>query len=145
MAVADRFDIVKFSIEPRDPALDGPLLSHLAPLKTAYEFLALHLNGAIYEDVPGLAAARAALRGGAFDAAHLLIERLNAPTAKPFHGIVFEGNDPYAKVQVRLFGQLAFRVHFKTIAVDGPRFVYTHDLESNAEHVAHTASREYDD
>ncbi len=144
VAVAGGLEIVKWSIERIEPALDGPLLSQLAPLKTAYEFLALHLNGAIYEDVPALSAARVALRGGAVDPSHLFVERLHAPTAKPFHGIVFEGNAPYTTVQVRLFGQLAFRVHFKTIAVGGPRFVYTHDLESNTEHIAHTHANEDD-
>lgn len=140
--VADGLEVVKWSIERIEPALDGPLLSQLSPLKTAYEFLALHLNGAIYEDVPALEAARAALRGGEVDSAHLLVERLHAPKARPIHGIVFEGNAPYAMVQVRLFGQLAFRVHFKTLAVGGPRFVYTHDLESNTEHIAHALANE---
>lgn len=144
VTVADGLEVVKWSIERIEPALDGPLLSQLAPLKTAYEFLALHLNGAIYEDVPALSAARSALRGGAVDTTHLLVERLHASTSRPLHGIVFEGNAPYATVQVRFFGQLAFRVHFKTIAVGGPRFVYTHDLESNTEHIAHTPANEDD-
>lgn len=144
VAVANGLEVVKWSIEHIEPALDGPLLSQLAPLKTAYEFLALHLNGAVYEDVPALSAARVALRGGTVDPAHLLVERLHAPTARPLHGIVFEGNAPYATVQVRLFGQLAFRVHFKTLSVGGPRFVYTHDLESNTEHIAHTPANEGD-
>lgn len=142
--LAEGLEVVKWSIERIEPVLDGPLLSQLAPLKTAYEFLALHLNGAIYEDVPALLAARTALRGGAIDTRHLMVERLHAPTPRPVHGIVFEGNAPYATVQVRLFGQLAFRVHFRTVAVGGPRFVYTHDLESNAEHIAHTPVDEDD-
>lgn len=133
-------EVVKWSIERIELALDGPLLSPLVPLKSAYEFLALHLGGAVYEDVPALSAVRSALFDGAVDETHLLIERLHAPTAKPLHGIVFEGNSPHAKVQVRLFGQLAFRVHFRTLSIGGPRFVYTHDLESNIEHVAHSAT-----
>ena len=144
VTVAEGLEVIKWSIERIEPALDGPLLSELAPLKTAYEFLALHLNDAIYEDAPALVAARTALQGGAVDSTHLLVERLNAPEPKPFHGIVFEGNSPYAKVQVRLFGQLAFRVHFKTLAIGGPRFVYTHDLEANAEHIAHAQAGEND-
>ena len=144
VSVADGLEVIKWSIERIEPALDGPLLSELAPLKTAYEFLALHLNDTIYEDVPALLAARTALQGGAFDSTHLLVERLHGPKSKPFHGIVFEGNAPHATIQIRLFGQLAFRVHFKTIAVSGPRFVYTHDLESNAEHIAHTQADEND-
>lgn len=134
--IAHGLELVKWSIEHIEPSLNGPLLSQLSPLKTAYEFLALHLNGSIYEDVPALAATRTALRGGELDASQIEVERLLGPEAKPIHGLVFEGNSPHAIVQVRLFGQLAFRVHFKTLAVGGPRFVYTHDLESNTEHVA---------
>jgi hypothetical protein len=54
---------------------------------------------------------------------------------EPFHGIVFEGNDPYAKVLIRLFGWLAFRVHFLRLACSGSRFVYTHRLDEQQEHV----------
>lgn len=137
--LAHGLEVVKWSVERIEPVLDGPLLTPLVPLKAAYEFLALHLNSAVYEDVPTLSAARTALGDGTIDQTHLLIERLHAPTAKPLHGIAFEGNSPYAKVQVRLFGQLAFRVHFRTLSVGGPRFVYTQDLESNTEHVAHSS------
>lgn len=143
VTIAGGLEVVKWSIERIEPALDGPLLSPIVPLKSAYEFLTLHLNSAVYEEVPALAAARSALSGSAADPTHLLIERLHAPTARPLHGIAFEGNSPYAKVQVRLFGQLAFRVHFKTLSVGGPRFVYTHDLEANTEHVAHSSADEH--
>jgi hypothetical protein len=136
VSLTQTLEIVKWSIEGIQPSLDGPMLNPVVPLKTAYEFLALHLNGAICQEVPALTAARNALMGGAIDSAYLEVERLQAPKAKPFHGILFEGNNPHATVQVRLFGQLAFRVRFKTLAVGGPRFVYTHDLSANKEHVA---------
>lgn len=136
IVLTSTLEVVKWSIETIQPTLDGPLLNFIVPLKTAYEFLALHLNDAIYQDIPALAAARNAFAGNLIDTTHLLVERLHAPEAKPFHGIVFEGNDPHATVQVRLFGQLAFRVHFKTLLVDGPRFAYTHDLTTDEEHVA---------
>ncbi|MEJ8855928.1 HNH endonuclease [Variovorax robiniae] len=134
--IAPRIEVVKWRIEGIQPALDGPLLNLLVPIKSAYEFLALHLNTAICADAPGLRAIRAALRGSPIDLAHITVERLQAPEAKPFHGLLFEGNNPWATVQVRYFGQLAFRIHFRTLSVDGPRFVYTHNLESNDEHVA---------
>ena len=136
IALSDDIEVVKWSIDSIQPTLDGPLLDLAAPLKTAYEFLALHLNTAIYESAPALAATRRALRGEPIDPAHLLVERLHAPEAKPIHGLLFEQSSPYTTVQIRLLGQLAFRVHFKTLSVGGPRFVYTHDLESNEEHVA---------
>lgn len=135
VALSDKIEVVKWSIEKIQPALDGPLMNPVVPIKSAYEFLALHLNTAIYEDVPSLAATRSVLSGAELDERHLHVERLHAPEARPFHGLVFEGNNPYAIVQVRLFGQLAFRVHFKTLSVGGPRFVYTHDLTTNSEHV----------
>lgn len=126
----------KWSIERIEPALEGPLLNLAAPLKSAYEFLALHLDSMIYDEVPALVAAREALKGAPIDSDHLLIERLHAPIAKPFHGLLFERSIPHCTIQVRLFGQLAFRVHFKTLEVGGPRGIYTHDLELDVEQVA---------
>jgi hypothetical protein len=38
------------------------------------------------------------------------VERLEAKEYAPFHGVCFEGNDPYTKIQVRLFGKLSYRV-----------------------------------
>ncbi|MEY4749221.1 MAG: hypothetical protein RIQ60_1435 [Pseudomonadota bacterium] len=134
--IAPTIEVVKWRIDGIQPALDGPLLNPLVPIKSAYEFLALHLNTAIYAEAPGLRAIRAALIGSPIDPVHITVDRLQAPEAKPFHGLLFEGNHPYVMVQVRYFGQLAFRVHFRTLSVDGPRFVYTHDLASNDEHVA---------
>lgn len=135
LALSPAIDVVKWSVTGLRPSLDGPMLNPLIPVKSAYEFLALHVGTAIYQDTPPLTAIRKSLSEGRLDAQHVEIERLHAPDAKPFHGLVFEGNHPYAKVQVRLFGQLAFRVHFKRLSVAGPRGIYTHDLASNLEHV----------
>ena len=136
VALSETIEVVKWSIESIKPALDGPLLNPTTPLKTAYEFLALHMNTAIYENVPALVAARRALKGEPIDPTHLLVERLQAPEAKPFHGLLFEGSEPYTTIQIRLLGQLAFRVHFKTLSVGGSRFIYTHDFTSNKEQVS---------
>ena len=54
---------------------------------------------------------------------------------EPSHGICFEGNNPYAKVQIKLFGWLAFRVHFLHLSVGRPRFAYTHKLDTDEERV----------
>lgn len=126
---------MKWSVEGLQPALDGPLLNPIVALKSAYEFLALHVGTAIYQETPPLSAIRKALREGKVSARHAEVERLHAPDPKPFHGLVFEGNCPYAKVQIRLFGQLAFRIHFKQLSVAGARGMYTHDLATNHEHV----------
>lgn len=128
--------VVKWSVTGLKLSLDGPLLNPLVPAKTAYEFLALHVGTAICEDSPPLRSIREALTNGRLQERDLLVERLHAPEAKPFHGLIFEGNTPYAKVQVRLFGKLAFRVHFKRLSVAGARGMYTHDLSTNLETVA---------
>jgi hypothetical protein len=135
--IGDEIEAVKWSIDEIHPTLDGEIMNPVVALKSAYEFLALHLNSTVYESTPSLEAVRNALSGEAIDLNNLAVDRLHAPDAKPFHGLCFEGNSPYAKVQVRFFGQLAYRVHFKTLSIGGPRFMYTHDLEKNTEHVSH--------
>lgn len=129
-------EVVKWSVKGLKLSLDGPMLNLLVPAKSAYEFLALHVGAAIYEESPPLLAIRRALKSGILEERAILAERLHAPEAKPFHGLVFEGNTPHAKVQVRIFGKLAFRVHFKWLSVAGPRCIYTHDLSANHESVA---------
>ena len=134
--LSPNIEVVKWSVTGLKLSLDGPLLNPLVPAKSAYEFLALHVGAAIIQDTPPLRAIRSALKSGQLGERDLLVERLHAPEAKPFHGLVFEGNTPYAKVQVRLFGKLAFRVHFKRLSVAGARGMYTHDLSANHESVS---------
>jgi len=107
----------------------------LIPAKTAYEFLACHVGRAIYEDGFHLSQIRSVLKNRLMSSDVLSIERLTSNKYKPFHGIYFEGNDPYAKVQIRLFGWLAFRVHFRHLPIGGPRNVYTHQLDSGDEDI----------
>lgn len=128
-------EVVKWSVTGLKPSLEGPRLDLLIPVKSAYEFLSLHVGSAIYRDTRPLREIRQSLLDKRIDDEQTSVERLHAPDAKPFHGLAFEGNDPYAKVQLRLFGQLAFRVHFKRLSVSGPRGMYTHDLASNEESV----------
>jgi hypothetical protein len=66
------------------------------------------------------------------------VERLEAKEYAPFHGVCFEGNDPYTKIQVRLFGKLSYRVHFHHLSLDRPKIIYTHYLKSG-----HHDVREY--
>jgi hypothetical protein len=126
--------VVKWEITGLKLALDGPPIDPIVPVKTAFEFLALHLGTRIYEDRPPLAEIRRVLNGGHLDPKWISVERLHAPKAQPFHGIAFEGNSPHARVQIRLFGKLAFRVHFLRLSVGGPRFQYTHELDTGNEH-----------
>jgi hypothetical protein len=134
--ISDDISVVKWQISHLTLALNAPIMNPVVPIKIAYEFLALHLVTAVYEDIQPLAEARRVLRGGSPDTRQIFVERLEAEHARPFHGIAFEGNSPYSKVQVRLFGKLAFRVHFKQLRVGGPRFQYTHSLGAEKEFLA---------
>ena len=123
---------VKRSVEKVEPDLsDSKLLTSLLPLKIAYEFLALHLYDVVYEQNPALNELRVALREGVEDHPSFRVEELNASEYKPFHGIGFVENNPHAVVLIRLFGWLAFRVHFRRLTVSGPRLSYKHDLDTN--------------
>jgi hypothetical protein len=134
--ISDDVSVVKWQISHLTLVLDGPTMNPVVPIKIAYEFLALHLGVAVYEEIPPLAEARRVLRGGSPNSRQIVVERLEAEHPKPFHGIVFEGNSPYSKVQIRLFGKLAFRVHFKQLALGGPRAQYTHTLGDEKEFLA---------
>jgi HNH endonuclease len=127
-------EVVKWSIEQIDLDLsDSRLMSPLVPLKIGFEFLACHLGTIIYDEAQQLREVRTALREMVEDDPCFEVERLNAAEYQPFHGICFEGNAPYARVLIRLFGWLAFRVHFRGLAVSGPRFVYTQSLATGSE------------
>lgn len=139
VAVAPGLEVVKWEVTKLELALDGPLMDPVVPLKVAFEFLACHLGTAVYEETPPLDEVRRALASGQIDPSWVAVERLTAEKARPFHGITFEGNEPHARVQIRFFGKLAFRVHFLRLAVGGPRGQYTHDLATNEEHVCEVA------
>ena len=131
VALGADIEAVKWTIERIEPDFrNSALLSSLVPLKIAYEFLACHLGAAIYDEAPQLEEIRQVLNEGAEEHACFTVERLTSSEYKPFHGLVFEGNDPHAKVQIRLFGWLGFRVHLNRLSVGGDRFVYTHLLDS---------------
>lgn len=129
-------EVVKWSINKLELDLSSAhLMNPLIPAKTAYEFLACHLSSAIYEDVKQLSDIRDSFIKCELNPDIIKVERLTSNRYEPFHGIYFEGNDPHAKVQVRLFGWLVFRVHFLKLSVGGPRFIYTHKLDNNEEDV----------
>ena len=129
-------EVVKWSIHKLELDLDSAqLMNPLISAKTAYEFLACHLGSAIYEEVQQLSEIRNSLLKCELNPDVIQVERLTSNKYEPIHGICFEGNDPYAKVQIRLFGWLAFRVHFLRFSVGGPRFIYTHQLDTSVEDV----------
>ena len=124
-----KWDLEKIELNFNGTALMNPLV----PLKIAYEFIACHLGASICASEPQLEEIRNALLTQNADNECFQMERLNAKEYKPFHGVVLERNKQYAQVQIRLFGWLAFRVHFKRIRVHAPRCAYTHFLDTNVE------------
>jgi hypothetical protein len=131
--IAPGIEVVKWEVTGLQLCLNGPLMNPIVPVKIAYEFLACHLGNAVYESDAPLVNTRQALLEGDLDSSWISVDRLEAKTLRPIHGIVFEGNTPHATVQVRFFGKLAFRVHFRRLAVGGPRAQYTHLLTDNRE------------
>ena len=127
---------VKRRVERVEPDLrSNKLLTPLFPLKIGYEFLALLLGTAIYKQDSALDGLRVALRQGLENHPSFHMESLNASEYKPFHGIGFVGNNPHAVVLIRLFGWLAFRVHFRGLAINHPAISYLHSLDTNREDI----------
>ena len=123
--------ITNWDVDSVKPVLSGPVINPVVPAKIAFEFLALRCGDDIYEDSPQLNSIRYQLRTvGELSEGDIDVERLEAQNNQLFHGLVFEGNKPGAQVQIRFFGSLAFRVCFRFLAIQCPRFGYTHDLIS---------------
>ena len=134
--IAPGLKIAKWTVE--DIKLDvskGQFMNTLIPAKVAFEFMACHLCTLVYDDAPQFSEVRQALNSSNPETNAIQVERLTSGKYEPFHGIYFEGNDPYAKVQIRFFGWLAFRVHFPHLAFRGPRLMYTHRLKTGEEFV----------
>jgi len=127
-------EVSKWDLEKIELNFNGTsLMNPLMPLKIAYEFIACHLGASICASEPQLEEIRnALLTQNAYNEC-FQVDRLNAKEYKPFHGVVLERNKQYAQVQIRLFGWLAFRVHFKRLKVHAPRCAYTHFLDTNIE------------
>ena len=128
-------DVVKWGVEKIDLDLSqSKPIDPLLPAKIAFEFLALCIGTAIYSQDWPLCDLRAMLRSSTpWDDSILHVERLNAGEARPFHGICNEDNSEHSRIQIRLFGCLAYRVRFPRLHVEGPCYVYTHNLSNGEE------------
>ncbi|MDP2996017.1 MAG: hypothetical protein Q8N47_00930 [Bryobacterales bacterium] len=144
--VAPGFDIVKWTVTGVDPALDARRLvvrfdggeerlqgAGIAVLKIVYEYLALHLGAAIFGHV--FSPIREALARNDPSLCPYRVQWKRGPKPAPFHGLVIEKRPPYLVIQVRLFGELIYRVHFPHLIPGGgfTRCKYTHDLTSGEE------------
>ena len=117
------------------PDLTGHEMNPVVPAKIAFEFLALHCGDDIYQDLPAFASIRYQLQKGELEEDHVRVTRMEAMNNRLFHGLLFEGNNPGACVQVRLFGRWTYFVSFPCIAIRCRRYWYEHDLESDKEEV----------
>ena len=133
--VAHGLEVVKWSIEEIQLDLSqSKLMNPLLPAKVAYGFLALCAGEAICSDDWPLPELRRALATGILgDDIILRVERFQAGDSRPFHGICSENNSEYSQIQVQFFGCLAYRVHFPRLYIGGPRYSYTHCLETRHE------------
>ena len=125
--------ITKWIVDSIKPDLSGPQIDPVVPTKIAFEFLALRCGNDIYESPTQLKVIRSQILSGELLEEDIHVQRAVVGREQLIHGIVFEGNNPGAQVQVRLFGKLAFRVQFRRFSVSCPRFGYTHDLISDKE------------
>ena len=113
---------------PATPIYTEPALSSLVPLKVAYEFFALLVGSMIYS--PEFQHIRDVLITQNNNLADEMVTYNWAGKPDAFHGIAFEGNQDTAQFQVRFFGLLAYTVWFPKIALQHPRIVYTHRLDT---------------
>jgi hypothetical protein len=133
--IAPGLEVIDWQTESIRPALEfGVPVPDAWALKTAYEFLACCMGGAIYTD--SFQPYRDMLQSSPWDEIHATVERLRANQSGPVHGLLLEPNAPHAVVQVRLFRQVCYRVHFRRISVGGPRWIYSHNLAEPSETLA---------
>jgi hypothetical protein len=148
LTVAPGFDIVKRAVTRVEPKLDGQLLLVLlAPggeevlqgagislLKVAFEYLAMHVGSEIFSSV--LDPIRSALLKNDASLSPHRVEWKRGAKLEAFHGLVIERAPSYIVVQIRLFGELVYRVHFPglTAGENFRRCKYTHDLKRRCEH-----------
>lgn len=129
--LTDRISIKKWNNVPSYQQFSGnPILNPLVPLKIVYEFLVLICGTAVLAHQSELDQIRSALLAGDQAFAQEFVERMLAKEYAPFHGICFQGNEPTATFQIRLFGKLVYRIRFRTVSLGCDPIVYTHHLKS---------------
>ena len=114
---------------------NGEILNPLVALKIAYEYAVLIAGLPILEPLPALQAVRRCLVEQTVSQEDFSCESLSANDYMPFHGIAFEGNDPSASFQIRLFGKLAYRIKFLKFAINTNPIIYTHNLKTGGEQI----------
>lgn len=125
-------DVIQWQTKEIRQVLKGETGDDRPFIKIAVEFACLTLGRAAHHD--GIAAIWNDLRAPGGRSAS--VDYLQDQEYEPFHGIAIEQNQPVLRVQVRLFGKLAYRITFPKLAVNGPRWVYTHRLDLGEDSIA---------
>jgi hypothetical protein len=138
-------EITKRSVNRIEPRLDGRRLlvgltqageeslqgCGIVLRKIAYEYVALLLGTDIFDPIWN--PVRESIRTNDPSTSFLDVE-WHRGLRKPFHGIMIERHPPHLVVQVRLFGELVYRILFRRVTCDGMKgWQYTHNLTTAAE------------
>ncbi len=137
--LAPGLTVVKWSVDGLKPVLGGNRLRDSVVLKMAYEYIALHLGGAVYQRSPQLDRLREMVLRGEQGGRAYRIEHLSTRKYVALHGLSLEAPSPYSVVRICLFGWLVYRAHLLELAIQGPRLIYEHDLKSSHETLRHAA------
>lgn len=135
--IDDTMRIKKWDIDSIEPDLSGELIGYGLPLKIGYEFLASCVGSSIYNR--NLNDIREAILNKKVFPETYKVEHLRSDYSEPIHGIVLEKKLPHVMIQIRLFGLIAYRVHFLRLGIDGDnkRVIYTLDLKEQEEYLSY--------
>ncbi len=152
VTMAPGLDVVKRTVTRAEPKLDGRrLLVHLTEegeeilkgagivlLKIAFEYLALHIGADIHS--PVFDPIREALCNNDASRCQHRVEWKRGQKLEPFFRLCVERAPPYIVIQVRLLGELVYRVHFPDLKPGEQfhRFKYTHELLTSKDYLEET-------
>lgn len=133
-SIAKDLDITEWEVTDIRPNYENSkAVSDRWLLKIAFEFLACYLDTSIYQ--MAFDPLRKCICGTEDPTEHCWVDRFQTKEYRPIHGLVIEENVSHGRVQIRLFGKLAYRVNFRKLQFGGRRLVYTLNLETGDEAV----------
>lgn len=104
----------KGAVSEFDAMLDEPLVTETCPLAIAYLFLACVVGKTIY--AAALQPVRDSLTARTADSAAWKVDwRIVRIPYEPWHGIAVDAIEPHVVIQIRLFAQIAWHVHFTQV------------------------------
>lgn len=121
--------ITQWDVKRIEIGTAGTPMSHMVPLKIAYEFFALHLNTAIFHE--GLHSIREALIGN-YMPKDVQISEWNTGKHAPVHRLALQGL-PHVSIHICLFGWRVFTVNLSKVSFGAQCFAYELDLVTGAQ------------